>query len=155
MIIQGWDWNSLHILITTAWFLSHHRWWQFQFLTPLLHQDPVCLDWFKQLTAPWPFQCHIISIMNDHTRLRLEFIILNGHNNLFVSHELIKMWLLPHPLFTPRSSVFGLIQAIDSTLTLPTSHCKYWMATQGWDWSSFLMIVTTTCFWVSSGGKCG
>ena len=35
------------------------------------------------------------------------------------------MWPDPHPLFTPRSSVFGLIQAVHSSLTLPTSHSKY------------------------------
>ena len=35
------------------------------------------------------------------------------------------MWLDPHPLLTPRLSVFGLIQAFDSSLTLPTSHYQY------------------------------
>ena len=42
-----------------------------------------------------------------------------------LGHEWGQMWLDSHPLFTPRLSLFGLIQAIDSSLTLPMSHHKY------------------------------
>ena len=34
------------------------------------------------------------------------------------------MWLDPHPLFTSRSSVFGLSQAFHSRLAALMSHCK-------------------------------
>ena len=88
-------------------------------------QYQVCLCQFKHLTAAWHFQCLIMSIMNGYTRLRLGFIVCNGHHNLILSHELAQMWLDPHPLFTPRLSLFGLIQASCSFLTLPVSHYEY------------------------------
>ena len=87
------------------------------------HQDPVCLFQFKHLTTAWLFQCLITSILNDYTRLRLEFIVYDGRNNLFLSHEWGQMWWLDQqPLFTPRQIVFGMIQAFHSILTLPISH---------------------------------
>ena len=125
MVIEGWEWNTLPILIMATWLLSHAR-WQFQVQYPyFLQQDLVCLYQSKQLTAAWPSQCLIIGIMNGHTRLRLEFGVSVCHHKLFLSHEWGQMWLDPHPLFTPRSSVFVPIQAIDSSLTLPMSHDKY------------------------------
>ena len=50
---------------------------------------------------------------------------INGHYDLFLSHEWIQIWLGPYPLFPPRLSVFGLIQDIHISSTLPNSHYKY------------------------------
>eukprot|EP00956_Cyclotella_meneghiniana_P033404 scaffold95639_cov66-Cyclotella_meneghiniana.AAC.1 len=46
------------------------------------HQDYVCLDPMTQFTSAGLFQCLITSIMNDDARLRLEFIVCNGHHKL-------------------------------------------------------------------------
>ena len=88
------------------------------------HQDCVFLDCLKQFTSAWPFQYLIICILNGSTRLRLEFGLKNGHYNynLFLSHEWVQILLGRCPLFPPRLSVFGLIQAIHISLTLPISH---------------------------------
>ena len=42
----------------------------------------VCMDLFALPTGAWLFQCLIMSIMNGGTRLRLEFIVHNGHHLL-------------------------------------------------------------------------
>ena len=36
-----------------------------------------------------------------------------------------QLWLEPHPLFTSRTSVFGPVEALHGSLTLPMSHYKY------------------------------
>ena len=46
------------------------------------HQDCVCLDEYMQFTAAGLFQCLIIDMINDDTRLRLEFSVCNGHHKL-------------------------------------------------------------------------
>ena len=55
----------------------------------------------------------------------MELMVKNGHQELLLSQELGQLLLDPHPLFTPGSSAFGLVQAIDSSLTLPMSHHKH------------------------------
>ena len=42
-----------------------------------------------------------------------------------LSHGWDRIWSDTYPLYTLRSSVFGLIQAFDSSLTLPMSHYMY------------------------------
>ena len=52
--------NQRHTLAFESWVVT--------VLAPVpyvSHQDWVCLDWFKNFTASQPFQCLIISIMND------------------------------------------------------------------------------------------
>ena len=44
---------------------------------------------------------------------------------MFFSHRWCRSWLDPSPLFIPRLSEFGLIQAIHSISTLSISHYKY------------------------------
>ena len=87
------------------------------------HQDWVCTDWFSHFISAPPFQSLINSIMNGiRQRLRLEFGLSNGRYNPFSSHEWVQIWLGPNPLFAPRLSMFGLIQAIHSISTLPIFH---------------------------------
>ena len=89
------------------------------------HQDDVCLDWFNHFTASQPFQHLIISIMNGWRRLRLVYVLYNGHHNVFFSHGRGQSWLACIPLLTLRLSEFWLVQAIHSIMTLPFSHHKY------------------------------
>ena len=50
----------------------------------------------------------------------------NHHHTLaFESQVVTNAAIDPHPLFTPRSSVFGLIQAFHSSLTHPMSHHEH------------------------------
>ena len=91
MVRQGWDWNSLSTTVTTPWLFSH-GWWKFWSGSPLVsHPDHNGLDWFKQFTSAWPFQCLIISLMNGYTRLRLEFIVHNHHNTLTFQSRVVKI----------------------------------------------------------------
>ena len=46
------------------------------------HQDCVFLYHHGQITAAWPSQCVIVSIMNGKTRVRLEFTVPNSHVKL-------------------------------------------------------------------------
>ena len=89
------------------------------------HQDGVCLDWFKNITASQPFQHLTISIINGWRWLRLLYEVQNGHHNVFFSHGWGQSWLGPCPLFTPRLSEFELIWAVHCISSLPMSHCKY------------------------------
>ena len=58
-----------------------------QVLPYISHQDRMFSVWFKQLTpASQPFQNIIISIRNDWRRLRLVYVLYNGHLNVFFSH---------------------------------------------------------------------
>ena len=86
------------------------------------HQDGVFLDWLGDFTASQPYQSFIISIMNGWGRLRLSRRLCIGHHNMFCVVVGVKVGLACIPLFTSRLSVFGLIQAIHSTPTLPMSH---------------------------------
>eukprot|EP00956_Cyclotella_meneghiniana_P022279 scaffold41896_cov56-Cyclotella_meneghiniana.AAC.1 len=65
--------------------------------------------------------------MNGQRRLRLVYVLYNGHHNVFSSHgRRGQSWLAACiPLWTLRLSEFGLVQAIHSIMTLPFSHHKY------------------------------
>ena len=91
-------------------------------------QDGVFLDQFRNLTASQPFQSIIISIMNGWGRLRLGCGLYNGHHNVLWIVVGVKVGLGCIPLFTPRLSSFGLIQAIQSIPATPMScyKCTEW-----------------------------
>eukprot|EP00956_Cyclotella_meneghiniana_P039082 scaffold165216_cov89-Cyclotella_meneghiniana.AAC.1 len=50
--------------------------------TNFSHQDWLSLDQSTQSNATELYVCNIIDVMNDETRLRLEFIVPNGHHKL-------------------------------------------------------------------------
>ena len=86
------------------------------------YQDGVCFDWFVNVTASQPFQCLIISILNGWRRLRLVYVLYNGHHNMSFSHGWGQSRLGPYSTLPPRLSEFGLIWAFHSISTLPFSH---------------------------------
>ena len=80
MVLQGWDLNSSSTTSTTPLPFSHGG-GDFGTAVPYVsHQDGVCLDWFKNFTASEPFQCLFISIMNGWRRLRLVYVLYDGHH---------------------------------------------------------------------------
>ena len=83
----------------------------------LLHQDQVCLDWFKQLRAAKPFQCLIISIMND-VETNFAWYIATFH----IKIECVWIGSSIYPLLPLRLNVLGLILVIHRGLTLLISH---------------------------------
>ena len=126
MLGEGEDWCMDSIMVTTPWFsviggakvgLPVFHFW---------HQDSVSFNWFVNFTASQPFQHLIISIMNRWRRLRLVYVLYNGHYKVVFSQGRGQSCLACIPLFTPRLSEFGLlIWAIHSISTLPFSHHKY------------------------------
>ena len=62
--------------IFQPWEGTNSAWPKLTFWNP----DCVCTDWFMQFSAPQPFQCVIISILNGCARLRFEFILQNRHH---------------------------------------------------------------------------
>ena len=124
--------------------------------THFLHPDWVCTDWFRQFTASQPFQSFTISISNwlDKVEIwihgpqpspHLEFWVEGGEN-----------FALGSLRFTPRLSVYRLIQPFHISPTHPISHHKYNEGViQGWDWYVGTKMVTTTCFLVMSWYKFG
>ena len=63
--------------------------------------------------------------MNGWRRLRLAYVLYNGHHNVCFSHGWGQSRLGPCPLLIPRLSEFGLPQAIHSISTLPFSPHEY------------------------------
>ena len=70
-----------------------------------LHQDQVCLHQFKQLAAARPFQCLIISVMNGHTRLRLENIAYAHHRTPTFESCAVTIPDPHHPYFLHQDQV--------------------------------------------------
>ena len=90
------------------------------------HQDWMTLDWFNNFTASQPFWCLIISIMNGFARLRFEFVVYNHHHTPdFDDSRAVTISAQKILPFTPRWSMFGLVQEFHGSLTLPISHYKY------------------------------
>ena len=94
-------------------------------LVHFLHQVWVSLDWFGQFTASQPFHSLTISMMNGFARLRFEFIIHNQRHTLAFESWVVTI-SAPVPLrFTPRWSMFGVIEEFHCISILPMSHHKY------------------------------
>ena len=126
MVVQGRDLNSSSTTITTPGFWVVGGDITSAPVPYFSHQDGVCLDWFKNITASQPFQHLIISIINGWRWLRLLYEVYNGHHNVLFSHGWGQSWLCPWCLrFTPRLSDFEPTWAIHSISTLQTFHCKY------------------------------
>ena len=72
--------------VTTSYFFCRTNWdgkWGYVDPNPLFTpRSSVSLHWFKHFTAAWPFQYLIMSMINGHMRLRLEFILCNHHHTL-------------------------------------------------------------------------
>eukprot|EP00956_Cyclotella_meneghiniana_P029746 scaffold73069_cov41-Cyclotella_meneghiniana.AAC.2 len=83
-------------------------------------QDCVSLDRFGQFTAQ-PLQYLILGIMNGCARLRFEFIVHNHHHAPAFELGLDDSSGYSTLRFTPRWSIFELIQEFHSFSTLPTS----------------------------------
>ena len=135
MVRQGWEWNSLSTTISIPYVFFESRMVTISapvgpYVSP---QNGEWLDWFKQFTSAWPFQCLTISIINGQRRLRLVSGLWNGRHNLFLSHGQGQSWLGLCPIFTPRLSDFGLDHAIHISSTLPISHHWYnkWLSNVG------------------------
>ena len=82
------------------------------------HPDCVCTGWFRQLISARPFQSFTVCILNDYSRLRMEFIPYNHFQTLIFESRVVKIWIQDtRPLcFTSRLSV---------------------VLTDGWDWTHF------------------
>ena len=63
--------------------------------------------------------------MNGWNRLRLGSGLYDGHHIVFGVAVGAKVCLACIPLFIPRLSDYGLIQAVHSISTIPMSHHKY------------------------------
>ena len=125
MVGEGWDCYMGYEMVTTRCFSVMSGVKVGLALVHLSYQDWVTLDWFGQFTSAQPFQCLTISIMNGVASLRLEFIIHNHHHT-----SAFESWVVTNSCsstlrFTPRWSMFGLIQEVHSISTLPTPHYKY------------------------------
>ena len=155
MVKEGWDLNPPCIAITTHGLLSH---WVVTMSVEgpyVSHQDGVLLDWFCDFTASQPFQSIITSIMNGWGRLRLGSGLCNGHHVRIWVVVGVKVGLACIPLFTPRLSVFGLIQNIYSIPTFPMSHYKYnkWLR-KAEIWIHHVLPSPHHGFWVTGWWQC-
>ena len=125
MVGEGWDWYMGYEMVTTRCFSVMSGVKVGLALVHLSYQDWVTLDWFGQFTSAQPFQCLTISIMNGVASLRLEFIIHNHHHT-----SAFESWVVTNSCsstlrFTPRWSMFGLIQEFHSIWTISMSLHKY------------------------------
>ena len=123
-IMNGWGRWRLEFILHNGHHTPAFESWVVARSAPvpyISHQDCVFSDWFKQMTASWPFQFLIISIMNGWRRLRLACGLSNGNHNVFFNHGWGQSCLACFPLLTPRFSKFGLIRKFHSISTLPTS----------------------------------
>ena len=125
MVKGCWDWFLGPKMVTTTYFWVRCGVKVGLALVHFSRQDWVSLDWFRQFSASQLLSCLITSIMIGFARLRFESVMYNHHHT--PSFELWVVTILaPATLhFTPRWSMFGLIQEFHSISTLPTSHCKY------------------------------
>ena len=95
---HGWDWYMGAEMVTTTYFPAL-RGYKFG-LAQSYFSNPDCVgaDWFRQFTTSQPFQCVIISIMNDLRRWRLEFILHHRHHTPAFESGVMKI-LVVDPTF--------------------------------------------------------
>ena len=125
MVGEGGDWYMGSKMLTTTCFSDMGGVKVGFALVCFSHQDCLSLDWFEQFIASQPFQCLIVGMIDGCARLRFEFIIHNHHHTLHFKLWVVPIWARSILRFTPRWSMFGLIQEIHNITTLPTSHYKY------------------------------
>ena len=125
MVGEGWDWYMGSKMVATMWFSLTGGVKVVQALVHFSHQGWVSLDSFGQFTSAQLLWCLIISIMNGFASLRFEFIIHNHHHTPAFESWVVTISAPVPYVFTPRWSMFGLIQEVHSISTLPTPHYKY------------------------------
>eukprot|EP00956_Cyclotella_meneghiniana_P013971 scaffold20647_cov91-Cyclotella_meneghiniana.AAC.1 len=85
------------------------------------HQDGVNWDLHSHVTAAGLFQCLNMSVMNDGTWFRLEFIVCNGIHKLTFESWVCRKMVLRSQLSTPRWCVLGSSQPCHISWTVSMS----------------------------------
>lgn len=113
-------------------------WWHYWLQSYFLQHHWVWLVQFRELTAAWPIQCLLISMINGHGHARLRFC----HCNIYTKTVVFAICPLSNVdlCFTPHIGVLH-------------SEFKWWKSNNGYfmlNWLTFLdpQIKSTKIVWV-------
>ena len=137
------------------------------------HQDCECLDQCLLFTAAGLVQCLSIDIWDGETRLRLEFILYNGHRKLTLESWVGKIWAstshIPHQECEcldqcMQFTAAGLVQCLSIDIMNGETRLRFelivynavtasWLWSNGWGKYELALLTFHTkivCVWYSA-----